>query len=77
MVLGVAVGWIEQVYAYLRADFPGRGQVADEYLGALRALFESDNPQFHGPHIDYSDVIFSPRPSPRLPVVVGGTVTRP
>jgi len=24
-------------------------------------LFESDTPQFHGPHINYADVLFSPR----------------
>jgi probable F420-dependent oxidoreductase len=73
LTVGVGVGWIEQEYGFLRADFAGRGQVADEYIPAMRALFETDQPEFHGPHISYADVLFSPRPSPRLPIVVGGT----
>src|SRR5258708_25416361 len=38
----------------------------------MRELFESDAPEFHGPHINYSDVLFAPRPSPRIPILVGG-----
>jgi probable F420-dependent oxidoreductase len=73
LTLGVAVGWIEQEYGYLRADFSDRGHTADEYIPAMRALFEADKPEFDGPHISYADVLFSPRPSPRLPILVGGT----
>jgi probable F420-dependent oxidoreductase len=73
LTLGVGVGWIEQEYGYLRSDFRNRGHLADEYIPAMRALFEAGKPEFHGPHIDYSDVLFSPRPAPRLPIVVGGT----
>jgi probable F420-dependent oxidoreductase len=73
LTLGVGVGWIEQEYGYLRSDFRARGHTADEYLAAIRELLESGSPQFQGPHINYSGVLFSPRPSPRLPLVVGGT----
>jgi probable F420-dependent oxidoreductase len=73
LTLAVAVGWIEQEYGFLRADFARRGHTADEYIPAIRALFETDKPEFHGPHISYADVLFSPRPSSRLPIVVGGT----
>ncbi|HEY0933367.1 MAG TPA: TIGR03619 family F420-dependent LLM class oxidoreductase [Trebonia sp.] len=73
LTLGVGVGWIEQEYGYLRSDFQARGHTADEYIPAMRALFEAGQPEFHGPHIDYSGVLFSPRPALRLPIVVGGT----
>jgi probable F420-dependent oxidoreductase len=73
LTVGVGVGWIEQEYGYLRSDFRARGRTADEYIPAMRALFEAERPQFHGPHINYADVLFSPRPAPRLPIVVGGT----
>jgi probable F420-dependent oxidoreductase len=73
LTLGVGVGWIEQEYGYLRSDFSARGHTADEYIPAMRALFEEDKPEFGGPSISYSGVLFSPRPSPRLPIVVGGT----
>jgi probable F420-dependent oxidoreductase len=72
LTLGVGVGWIEQEYGYLRSDFRARGRIADEYIPAMRALFEAGKPEFHGPRINYSDVLFSPKPSPRLPIVVGG-----
>jgi len=70
--LAVGVGYIKEEYGYLRADFDNRGRLADEYISAMRELFESDMPQFHGPHINYSSVLFSPRPSPGIPLLVGG-----
>src|ERR1700716_981076 len=72
LALAVGVGYIQEEYAYLRADFRNRGHLADEYIAAMRELFESDTPEFHGPHINYADVLFSPRPSPRIPILVGG-----
>jgi probable F420-dependent oxidoreductase len=70
--LAVGVGYIKEEYGYLRADFNNRGRLANEYVSAMRELFESDTPEFHGQHIDYADVLFSPRPSPRIPILVGG-----
>src|SRR5258708_10310336 len=72
LTLGVAVGWIEKEYGYLRTDFRTRGRLADEYIRAMRALFETDTPEFHGAHVDYADVLFSPKPSVPLRIVVGG-----
>jgi len=73
LTLGIGVGWIPEEYGYLRADFHTRGALADEYIAAMRTLFETDLPDFHGAHIDYSDVLFSPKPSVPLRIVVGGT----
>ena len=72
LALAVGVGYIKEEYAFLRADFRNRGRLADEYIAAMRELFESDAPEFHGSHINYSDVLFAPRPSPRIPILVGG-----
>lgn len=73
LTLGIAVGWIEQEYAYLRSDFRSRGHTADEYIAAIRALFEMETPEFHGAHINYEGALFSPKPSAPLPIVVGGS----
>src|ERR1700674_369035 len=70
--LGLGVGWIAQEYSYLRTDFGTRGQLADEYIAAIRVLFESDQPEYHGKHINFSDALFSPRPKVPIPIVVGG-----
>ncbi|HXC79571.1 MAG TPA: TIGR03619 family F420-dependent LLM class oxidoreductase [Candidatus Acidoferrum sp.] len=71
--LGLAVGWIAKEYSFLRTDFGNRGQLADEYIQAIRVLFESDHPEFHGEHINFSEALFSPRPKLPIPIVVGGT----
>jgi probable F420-dependent oxidoreductase len=72
LTLAVAVGWVEEEYAYLRSDFSGRGALADEYISAIRALFETDEPEFDGRHIKFDDVMFSPRPASPIPIFVGG-----
>jgi len=72
LTLGVGVGWMEQEYGFLRADFRSRGRLADEYIPALRELFESDAPDFQGEHVSYTDALFSPRPNVPIPIVVGG-----
>jgi probable F420-dependent oxidoreductase len=73
LTLGVAVGYMEEEYRYLRADFANRGRLADEYIPALRELFQSHTPEFHGEHVRYADALFSPRPEIPLPIVVGGS----
>ncbi len=73
LTLGFGVGWIAQEYSYLRSDFGTRGQLADEYIQAIRVLLESAHPEYHGAHINFSDVLFSPRPADHIPLVVGGS----
>src|SRR5260370_11490453 len=73
LTLGIGVGYIAEEYSFLRADFAGRGQLADEYILAIRTLLESDHPEFHGQHINFSEALFSPRPSVPIPLVVGGS----
>jgi probable F420-dependent oxidoreductase len=73
LTLGLGVGWIAQEYSYLRTDFGTRGQLADEYIAAIRVLFESDRPEYHGKHINFSDALFSPRPAVPIPILVGGS----
>ena len=72
LALAVGVGYIKEEYGFLRADFRNRGHLANEYIAAMRELFESETPEFHGPHINYSDVLFAPRPSPCIAILVGG-----
>ena len=71
--LGVGVGWIAKEYSFLRTDFGNRGQLADEYIQAIRVLFESDHPEYHGKHINFAEALFSPRPNVPIPIVVGGS----
>jgi probable F420-dependent oxidoreductase len=74
LTLGVGVGWVEEEYRFLRADFRRRGRLADEYLQVMRQLWTADKPRYTGEQIQFDKVLFSPRP-PRpggIPIVVGG-----
>ena len=51
----------------------GRGARTDEYVAAMRALWEDEKPAFAGEHVSFEGVDAYPRPvQSRLPVVVGG-----
>jgi probable F420-dependent oxidoreductase len=68
-----AVGYLEQEYRFLRAEYHHRGALLDEYLPAVRQLLEAERPQVHTEHIDLEGVYFSPRPNSAIPLFVGGS----
>jgi alkanesulfonate monooxygenase SsuD/methylene tetrahydromethanopterin reductase-like flavin-dependent oxidoreductase (luciferase family) len=48
-----------------------RAAVADDYLAALRALFEGDG-EYHGSFVSFPPLIFEPKPLQRpMPVYIG------
>jgi probable F420-dependent oxidoreductase len=71
--LAVAVGWLEQEYRFLRSDFHTRGIRAHEYIEVVRTLLDEQSPRHTGPEIHFSDAYFAPRPSRRLPILLGGS----
>jgi probable F420-dependent oxidoreductase len=74
LVLGVGVGWVEEEFGFLGADFAARGRRADEYIRVLRELWTSPDPRFDGETVRFSDALFSPRPKRAggIPIVIGG-----
>jgi probable F420-dependent oxidoreductase len=71
--LAVAVGWLEQEYRFLGSDFHTRGVRANEYVKVVRKLLDEQSPSHTGPEIHFSDAYFAPRPSRRLPILLGGS----
>ncbi len=74
--LGVGVGWLEEEFTALGVSFEARGQIADEYLAALRGVW-TDTEQastFHGRHVDFTEALSFPKPlqSPGPPIHIGG-----
>lgn len=43
LVLGVGVGWAAQEFAALDVPFARRGQLTDDYLGAIRAAWQDEH----------------------------------
>jgi probable F420-dependent oxidoreductase len=73
LVFGLGVGYLEPEMRAIGVPMEGRGRRSDEYLRAMRELWESPAPEFHGEHTDFADVDAHPRPVQRpLPVIVGG-----
>jgi probable F420-dependent oxidoreductase len=73
VVFGMGVGYLEPEMSAVGVPMEGRGARADEYLAAMRALWEKEAPAFRGRHVEFEGVDAHPRPVQRpLPVVVGG-----
>ena len=68
------VGWLAREFELLGVPFRERGRMADEYLGAMIALWTRDNPAFEGRYVAFRDVAFEPKPvqKPHPPIWVGG-----
>jgi probable F420-dependent oxidoreductase len=73
-MFGIGVGWQEAEMNACGAQMHERGARADEYLAAMKALWNMDKPEFHGKFVGFGGVNAYPRPvtpgGPRL--VMGG-----
>jgi probable F420-dependent oxidoreductase len=73
LILGIGVAYLEPEMTAIGVPMAGRGARADEYLAAMRSLWDDDRPAFDGDHVRFEGVDAHPRPVQRpLPVVVGG-----
>jgi probable F420-dependent oxidoreductase len=73
LVLGIGVAYLEPEMRAIGVPMEARGARSDEYLTAMRSLWEDERPAFHGRFADFQGVDAHPRPVQRpLPIVVGG-----
>jgi probable F420-dependent oxidoreductase len=71
--LGLGVGWMKEEFDALGVSWARRGARNDEYIAAMRALWEGPHAEFHGEFVDFEPVTCSPRPvNGSIPVLVGG-----
>lgn len=74
LLLGVGVGYLEPEMAAVGVPFADRGRRTDEYLDAMRSLWNDPAPSYQGRYVAFDHVDAHPRPvtkgGPR--VVVGG-----
>ncbi len=77
LVLGLGVGSLEEEFALLDAPFAGRGDRADDALAALRASLSRTDPEYHGTHYDFADVVVDPcAVQAQVPLWIGGRSKR-
>lgn len=74
LIVGLGVGYLEPELIALGASLADRGARTDEYLRAMRALWDEPTPAFAGRFVSFAGVIERPRPvqRPHPPIVVGG-----
>ena len=74
LTVGIGVGYVEPELRALGASLADRGARTDEYLAALRAIWDEPVPSFAGRYVSFADVIARPRPvqRPHPPIVIGG-----
>src|SRR5262245_56141998 len=74
VIFGLGVGWCEPEMRSVGVSFSERGQIADEYLAAMRAVWTQPKPTYRGRYVAFEGVQAMPRPVqiPTPPIVVGG-----
>jgi alkanesulfonate monooxygenase SsuD/methylene tetrahydromethanopterin reductase-like flavin-dependent oxidoreductase (luciferase family) len=74
LIVGLGAGYLEREFAAMGVPLAERGRRMDEHLDAMRALWTTDAPEFHGRHVDFAGVDAHPRPMAPAgpPIVVGG-----
>jgi probable F420-dependent oxidoreductase len=71
--LGVGVGWLEEEFDVIGVPFAGRGRRAEEYVDAMRALWDDETASYTGETVSFTDAISRPAPvKGRVPIIVGG-----
>ncbi len=78
LIMGVGVGLIEKEIRALGSPYAERGDLTDESIAVMRALWTQDEPKFEGKFTRFEGMKFSPKPlqKPSIPIVIGG-VSRP
>jgi probable F420-dependent oxidoreductase len=70
--LGVGIGWCEEEFELLGADFRTRGRRTDEGLALMKALWEPGWTEFEGEFYSAPRMQMNPSPPAQVPVLVGG-----
>jgi probable F420-dependent oxidoreductase len=76
LTVGIGVGWIEPELRAMGVSLTERAARTDEYLAAMRALWDEPVPSFTGRFVSFDGVLQRPRPvqRPHPPIIVGGHV---
>ncbi|WP_328607864.1 LLM class F420-dependent oxidoreductase [Amycolatopsis sp. NBC_00345] len=74
VAFGVGVGWNREEMANHGTDPATRGALMDEQIEALKAIWTSEQAEYHGKHVDFDPISAWPKPvqQPHPPVYIGG-----
>jgi probable F420-dependent oxidoreductase len=73
LIFGLGVGYLEPEMTACSTPMERRGERADEYLAAMRALWAADAASFDGEFVQFQGVTANPKPvQQQIHTVVGG-----
>jgi probable F420-dependent oxidoreductase len=77
LIIGVGAGWLDSEFQALGVSMQRRGELMNNSLRAMRALWTMEKPAFHSSSASFSNIVAHPRPaqSPMPPIVIGGEST--
>jgi probable F420-dependent oxidoreductase len=78
LVMGMASGWYKREFDAMGIPFDKRGKIMDENLDVLRRLWTEPSVSGQYPTAGYnpSKAVMYPKPSQRIPLLIGGYVDR-
>jgi probable F420-dependent oxidoreductase len=65
LIVGIGVGYVPGEYEAIGAPFHSRGRVADEYIDAMRSIWNDDQPRADGEFVAFDGIQSYPRPLQR------------
>ncbi len=72
-ILGIGVGWLEEEFQFLNADFHRRGTIADEAIEVMRTVWREPVASFHGQFYNFAAALCAPKPARGgLPLWIAG-----
>ena len=73
VLLGIGVGALPEEYEAVGMEFTNRGKRMDEYIEAMRELWENEVSTFHGQYVHFEQVRSDPSPvNGTIPLHIGG-----
>jgi probable F420-dependent oxidoreductase len=72
LTLGVGIGWSREEFDALGVPFDRRAARTAEYVAAMRTLWRDDIASFDGEFVHFDSVRVNPKPTRRIPIVIGG-----
>ena len=74
LLLGLGVGWLEEEFRAMGAEFSGRGSRFDDYLAAMKKVWSGEVVEHESEHLSWSGFKSYPLPAqrPHPPIIVGG-----
>ncbi len=71
--LGIGVGWLREEFDAIGVPFDERGARTNEYIEAMRALWDNDDASYSGRFANFDGMSCNPKPvNGRVPIIVGG-----